>query len=343
MVIGIIGAGISGLTAGRILAKAGHEVTIFEKSSGFGGRMATRTAGKNSGSKMDHGISMFSVESPEFNEFVTELQQKGIVKKWGQVISMYNGENLIKQDPNPSDKPHYTAINGMNTIGKYLSRYVDVKLNTEVGGLTYIGKNRTQKRPWMINFTSSKTFNADAVILALPARQAYGILSTTIDETNTLKIVRVIDEIHYRPAYSLMVGYGDQPAPVWEGVKCKKSALDFISNETSKRENGQETSFVLHASESFTLKHQNSDEETVIREMLSEFAEIEGGWVSVPDWKQLHHWKYSRPRTVLNQPYLELEDRDSLLALTGDYFKGDTLEHAYRSGYQLAKKWIQEY
>lgn len=342
MVIGIIGAGISGLTAGRYLAEAGHEVTIFEKSSGFGGRMATRTAGKDTGSKMDHGVSMFSVENPEFNEFVSELQQKGFVKKWGQDLSMYNGENLIKQDPNPSDRPHFTAINGMNTIGKYLSRYVDVKLNTKAGGLTYIGKTRTKKRPWMINFTSSKTFNADAVILALPAPQAYGILSTTIDETNTLKIVRIIDEIHYRPAYSLMVGYGDQPTPQWEGVKCKKSTLDFISNETTKRENGQETSFVLHASELFTLKHIKSDEEIVIREMLSEFAEIEGGWVSVPDWKQLHLWKYCRPRKVLNEPFLELEDRDSILALIGDYFKGDTLEDAYMSGYALAKKWIKE-
>lgn len=342
MVIGIIGAGISGLTAGRNLARAGHEVTIFEKSSGFGGRMATRTAGKDSGSKMDHGVSTFIVESPEFKEFVSELQQKGIVKRWGQKMSMYDGENLIEQDPNPSEKPQYTATNGMNSIGLYLSRYVDVKLNTKVGGLTYIGKNRTNKRPWMINFTSSKTFNVDAVILALPAPQAYGILSTTIDETNTLKIVRLIDEIHYRPAYSLMVGYGDQPAPVWQGVKCKKSVLDFISNETSKRENKQETSFVLHASESFTLKHRESDEEIVIREMLSAFAEIEGGWVSVPDWIQLHLWKYSKPRTFLNQPFLELEDKDSVLALTGDYFNGDTLDHAYKSGFQLSKKWIQE-
>ena len=32
MIIGIIGAGIAGLTAGRYLAKQGHEITILEKS-----------------------------------------------------------------------------------------------------------------------------------------------------------------------------------------------------------------------------------------------------------------------------------------------------------------------
>ncbi|MEX2464186.1 MAG: FAD-dependent oxidoreductase, partial [Balneolaceae bacterium] len=315
MVIGIIGAGISGLTAGRLLAGAGHEVTIFEKSGGYGGRMATRYAGDNLQSKLDHGVSMFSAESPEFLDFMNELLEKGIVQTWGKSISVYNGENLIHSNPNPSDKPLYTSTDGMNAIGKYLSRWVDVKLNKQVGGLTYFGKNRTKKRPWIINFTSSETFNADAVIIALPARQAYGILSSTIDEINTLKIVRHIDEIHYRPAYSLMTGYGDTETPEWEGIICKKSVLDYISNESAKRKNDQETSFVLHGSESFSLKYQNSDEEIVIREMLTEFAEIAGGWASVPEWKQLHFWKYSRPRTFLNQPYFELDDQDAKLAL----------------------------
>ena len=343
MVIGIIGAGISGLTAGKFLAKAGHEVTVFEKSSGFGGRMATRYAGTGSESKMDHGIPMFSAKSLEFNKFVSELREKGLIERWGDSISMYDGDILIKQDPNPSSTSTYTAVKGMNSVGKYLSRYVDVKLNTKVGGLTYFGKNRSQKKPWVINMTSSSTFLADAVIIALPAPQAYGILNSTIDEINALKLVRVIDEIHYRPSYSLMVGYGDKPAPAWQGVKCKNSNLDFISNEKTKRKNEQETSFVLHASESFTLRHQKGDEEVIVREMLSDFAEIAGGWVSVPDWHQLHFWRYSSPRTYLKRPFFEMEDKDGPLALIGDYFNGDSVEDAYLSGYELAKKWIEEY
>ena len=39
--VAIVGAGISGLTAGRNLTQK-HNVTIFDKSRGVGGRMSTR-------------------------------------------------------------------------------------------------------------------------------------------------------------------------------------------------------------------------------------------------------------------------------------------------------------
>lgn len=46
--IGVIGAGVSGLTAGVELARAGHRVTIYEGSSRVGGRVLTyRQPGTN--------------------------------------------------------------------------------------------------------------------------------------------------------------------------------------------------------------------------------------------------------------------------------------------------------
>jgi len=199
MVIAVIGAGLSGLTAGRILAKAGHEVTIFEKSRGFGGRMATRYAGKDLASKMDHGLSYFGVKSDEFREFTAELLDRGLIQTWGDHFAAWDGEKFLVSAPNQSNEALYTSTGGMNEIGKYLSRWLDIKTETKVGGLTYFGTNRSKKRSWMVNLTSSRTFEADAVIIALPAPQAYGVISSTIDETNTLKIVRQIDEISYSP------------------------------------------------------------------------------------------------------------------------------------------------
>lgn len=340
MVIGIVGAGLSGLTAGRILAGAGHEVTIFEKSGGYGGRMATHSAGKNTESKMDYGLSYFGVKSEEFRGFMAELLDKKLVQPWGRKFSAYDGEKFLKSSPNTISGPLFTSTKGMNEIGKYLSRWVDIKTDTKVGGLTYFGTNRSTKRSWMISLTSSRTFEADAVIIALPAPEAYGILSTTIDETNTLKIVRQIDEVRYAPAFTLMAGYGSIKVPEWEGVTCKNSLLNFVSNETLKRDS-QECSLVLQATESFTRKHKNSDNDTVAKKMLAELAEFADDWAASPEWQQLYFWRYEKARNVINSPYLVLEDEDAPLALVGDYLRGNTVDDAYRSAYLLANDWVK--
>ena len=42
MKFALIGAGLSGIRAASLLIDLGHEVTVFEKSHGLGGRLANR-------------------------------------------------------------------------------------------------------------------------------------------------------------------------------------------------------------------------------------------------------------------------------------------------------------
>jgi predicted NAD/FAD-dependent oxidoreductase len=342
MVIGIIGAGISGLTAGKILAEAGHDVTVLEKSRGFGGRMATRYAGKSNQTKLDHGLSWFTPESAEFKAFTAELLDKKLLKVWGQNFLFFDGDHLLDSNPNNDNPVKYTAADGMNTIGRYLSRWVDVKTEAKAGGLTYIGNHRRKKRPWMINMSSSQTFEADAVILATPAPQAYGIINTTIDEVDTLKIIREIDEIDYDKVTTLMLGFGKREIPEWEGIVCKNSPIQFISNESTKR-NSQECSLVVQATPAFSSANREQDEEKVIGKLTSALAEITGGWVTAPEWSQLHYWKYSTPRSFLEAPYMEIHEKEAPLAVIGDYFNGKGVDAAYRSGLALGKHWVAKY
>lgn len=338
MVIGIIGAGLAGLTAGRLLANAGHDVTILEKNEGYGGRMATH---KNGNALYDFGFSHLTVQSPEFKEFTDELLEKNLVHPWGEHISFFDGEKIIHRNPNPDSWARYAAEKGMSSIGDYLTRWVDVREET-VGGLTFIGANRRTKRPWMVNLSTSGLFEADAIIIATPAPQAYGILQTTIDEINTLKIVRQIDEIHYRPAYSLMVNYKNVEAPEWQGILCQNSSVKFISNEGSKRE-GQEHTLVVHSNESFARKHRKSSADVVRNELLKELALILGEQAYSTDWDDLRFWNYNRALKTIDAPFFELDVDETPLALIGDYYQGNQLDQAYRSGYRLAKHWIEKY
>ncbi|MEX2602369.1 MAG: FAD-dependent oxidoreductase [Balneolaceae bacterium] len=342
MKIGIIGAGISGLTAGRELAKAGHDVTVIEKSRGFGGRLATRYAGKDNSIKLDHGVSSFTAESAEFSGFVSELLEKNLIRVWGNRFSYHDGNTLYEDDPNANGSTSYTATEGMNRIGKYLARWVDVKTEEKAGGLTYFGPYRTKKRPWMINLTNYNTFEADAVIIALPAPQAYGVILTCQDEIDTLKIISQIDEIHYDPAYMLLAGYGSRELPDWEGIQCQGDDIEFITNEGSKREL-PECSLVIRSTPQFVQTYRERSPETIQLALLERASAIAGDWIQKPEWKQLHFWRYKKARKILNMPYLDFEELDSPLALVGDYFSGSSVDSAYCSGLKLARNWIEKF
>ena len=63
--IAIIGAGLAGLVCANML-KEKNTITVFEKSRGVGGRMATRY--KDS-FEFDQGAQYFTAKTPEFQKF----------------------------------------------------------------------------------------------------------------------------------------------------------------------------------------------------------------------------------------------------------------------------------
>jgi predicted NAD/FAD-dependent oxidoreductase len=341
MKIAVIGAGISGLTAGRVLANAGHEVVVYEKSGGYGGRLATRYAGKDNQQKLDHGVSFFTAESPEFKSLVNELSSKGILTAWeGTYVHRDESGKVTTRD---NESPYFYASEGMNKIGKYLGRNLDIRLNEKVGGLTHIGENRRKKKSWMLNFPTALTESADAVIISAPSRQAYALLNTTIDEIDTLKLVREIDEVVYESQFSLLACFDEADMPDWNAMDCDDDIIQFISNESTKRENGNAQSIVVHTTSEFAKKHINSDRDKVEEIITDRLTEILGGWVALADWKELHFWRYSRALNPLPHDFMEIKGNDTPLALVGGYMNGNSVESAYLSGLKLGNHWVKQY
>ncbi len=96
MRIGIVGAGIAGLSAARALVDRGHEVTVFEKARGAGGRVATSRlrgiemprAFAGSTLAFDHGAQYFTVRDPRFATLVAQWEHDRVAAKWtGRIVS----------------------------------------------------------------------------------------------------------------------------------------------------------------------------------------------------------------------------------------------------------------
>lgn len=195
----------------------------------------------------------------------------------------------------------------------------------------------------MINLTDISVFECDAVILATPATEAYGILQTAQDETPARRIIRVIDEIFYKPRYVVMASY-DREQPDWKGIECNDVGLNWIGNETSKTtEVSSATSLVLHSSASFVKKYGTKSDQEITRMILDRAAEVTEPWLAQPKSTDLHFWKYYRAINPMKEYFMELEMEEAPLALVGDYFNGNSAESAYISGLRLAEYWIEKY
>ncbi|HKK44515.1 MAG TPA: FAD-dependent oxidoreductase [Balneolaceae bacterium] len=338
MVIGIIGASISGLIAGKRLAQAGHDVTVIEKSRSLGGRLATL---QMDGMNLDYGLSHFEVKTNTFQPFVDELMNEGDLKIWAEEFSLHDGENFYEVDPNAYPENHYMSPNGLQSVAKKLSRWVDVKSQEKAGGLTYIGPDRSKKRSWMINLTDISVFECDAVIIATPAVEAYGVLQTAQNRTATRRIIRDIDEITYDACFSLVATF-DHEVPDWKGINCEQSLVKWIGNESSKQD-AEKAGLLIQSTNKFFRENAQAKDEEVIERMLEETSRIIGPWALQEKTTYLHRWKYFKTRNPIDEYFMELEMEDAPLALIGDYLGGNSLENAFVSGYNLAEYWIKKY
>ncbi|MEI8293933.1 MAG: FAD-dependent oxidoreductase [bacterium] len=61
--VAVIGAGMAGIGAARLLTEAGCRVVVFEKSRGLGGRCATK---RWEGHSVDHGAQYFTMRDTDF-------------------------------------------------------------------------------------------------------------------------------------------------------------------------------------------------------------------------------------------------------------------------------------
>ena len=113
--IAVIGAGMAGITAARTLMQAGFKVSVFEKSHGPGGRMATRSTPYGS---FDHGVQYFTVRDPQFLKAITEVPgTQAICRAWSaNAVRVLDPLGRVIEAPLPLREPHFVVL--QREIGK---------------------------------------------------------------------------------------------------------------------------------------------------------------------------------------------------------------------------------
>ncbi len=300
----IVGAGISGLMAAQSLRREGVGVTVLDKGSRAGGRLATRPF---EGALFDYGAQFFTVRHERFAAFQRAWETKGLVREWGRG---FNGAT--------DGHPRFIGQTGMNSIAAHLAQGLELRTGVKVSRIFASGSH------WTLETDFDEVLLADALIVTCPPPQVLTLLDFALAAPERAALER----IEYERCLALMAIL-DEPAELPEpGAKQIENGepVSWVADNRRKGISAFSNSVTIHAGPKFSIEHWDRDADSVARTMLNGYH--------ASAWK-LHRWKYSRPCTLHEERALSIT-APAPLVLAGDAFGEPRVEGAALSGLAAA-------
>lgn len=197
--IAVIVAGIAGLAAARILRQSGFVTTLFEKSRGLGGRMATRRV---EDLQFDHGAQYFTAKGPRFSAMVRQWGENGHADEWFD--GAFVGSPGIKAPARAMAEGHTIVAGGQVAA-----------IRKEEAGWSIYDPSGLVKTPGNGSFS--------AVILAVPAPQAAPLAASA--GVDLLELAKV----RYAPCWALMLAFSERLSLLDDRVKPQDDAIAWIA------------------------------------------------------------------------------------------------------------------
>ena len=319
--VAVIGAGLSGLVAARELHES-SEVTVFEKSRGYGGRMATRYGG---GFEFDHGAQYFTARSAEFQAFLEPLIAQGAVASWRARFAELDRDTIIATRDWDEAFPHYVGAPRMNAIGRYLADGLTIRPNTTVTHL-----NR-EADGWSLADSGGNALGRfDWVVCALPAAQAAALVPVESS------LHQLAGEVPMRACYALMLGF-DRPLRLpWQAALVSGADISWISVNSSKPQRADPFTLVVHSTNAYADANLDTHLPAVQDHLLREVSAVTGVDCGQASFCQLQKWRYANVDKQSGPACLV--DEEMQLAGCGDWFRHGRVEAAFSSGMDVAGK-----
>ncbi len=336
--IAIIGVGMAGVTCARTLRQAGHNVTLFEKSRGLGGRMSTRASAFGS---FDHGAQYFTVRDPRFELAIGTAP--GVCKPWSaNAVRVLDPNGRVIEAGLPGGERHWVATPGMNGLVKAWAAPLledgNVQLQTRV---TQIMADPMKKNGWQLHTESDDGGQQiyagfDKVILAIPPAQAASLLKTSGLST----LADPLHNVRVDPCWTLMLAYPQavQPGlitlgPQWNAARSTHHRIAWLTRESSKPGRRSVERWTVQASAAWSQEHLQDDPKRVQAKLIKAFGEVTGIRAE-PAHVDTQRWLYAKTDKPLGQSHLW--DDKAGLGVCGDWCLGHRVEDAFVSGLELA-------
>ncbi|HET9237828.1 MAG TPA: FAD-dependent oxidoreductase [Oligoflexus sp.] len=303
----IIGAGMAGLTAARLLTHRSESLALVDKGRGVGGRVATRRWGD---ARADHGAACFRLQG--------ETQ-----KLWNDI---YPGLSL-QDAPHELDPGAWTCPAGMSALPKAMAQDLPVELQQSIETV------ERKDEIWIARSKEGKIWTAHKILITSPLWQTADFFKTTQPQLG-LEIQDLARLVEYEPQWTLIIKL-PSPSQSLGAVYQKNPHPDIASLYDQGRKGLPHAAglWVLHASQGFSATHLEADPSWVMDRMMTALRSL--GWKLENAEAQAHRWRYARVKKPLGRSFVTFASAPGLY-LAGDFCLGSQVELAAQSGWAAA-------
>lgn len=312
----VVGAGLSGLLAARLLREAGLSVVVLDKGRGVGGRLATRRLGAG---RADHGAQFFTVRDPDFGRLVETWQASGLVFEWSRGWSSGSLD-----DTTGDGHPRYAVADGFSSLPKQLSEGLELHLSTEISlveervGLWHVG-------------TGHDTWRGRGLLLTPPVPQSLalldrgGVMLAGADRA-------ALEAVTYAPCLCGLFRLSGRGTTLPEPGALQRPGepVSWIADNYRKGVSPGAVTVTMHANPAESEKRWQRDEAETLDWLQATLKPFMAAGAQVEE-RQLKKWRYALPTHLYPHRYLMASGLSSL-AFAGDAFGGPRVEGAALSG-----------
>ncbi|MBT8084066.1 MAG: FAD-dependent oxidoreductase, partial [Woeseia sp.] len=298
------------------------DVTVFEKSRGFGGRMATRYAADF---EFDHGAQFFTARSNTFKQFLEPLIAHGVVACWNGRFAELQRATLNSSKQWDESHPHYVGTPRMNAIGQYLADGLTVSRNTTVARL-----DRDAAGWQLVDNEGGTLGHFDWVVCAMPAVQTAALVPADS------QLYCRAEAVQMRACCALMLGF-DKPLDLpWQAALVRGADISWISVNSSKPQRADGFTLVVHSTNAYADANLEVDQPAVQQHLLGEVSDVIKIDCNAGSFRQLQRWRYANVDKQTGPPCIV--DTERQLAGCGDWFRRGRVEAAFASGWAAAEE-----